>query len=163
MARRAPATDADGLRGSRPHATLCPMRRLVLHIGTHKTGTTSIQKALARNRDVLAARGVLYPLDVLGSSRHDFNELATELRRDGEAGADLWRRTLAACRDGTAILSGEAMRRLGDDDVERIGQWTKDFDVRVLIYLRNVFDYLASAYKQRCSTRPLRRWHRGSC
>ncbi|GIT91421.1 hypothetical protein JANAI62_18780 [Jannaschia pagri] len=37
------------------------MSRLILHIGTHKTATTSIQKYLNRNRDVLAERGIFYP------------------------------------------------------------------------------------------------------
>ena len=34
----------------------------ILHIGTEKTGTTSIQKFLATNRTLLKANGVLYPL-----------------------------------------------------------------------------------------------------
>ncbi|MEC7609757.1 MAG: hypothetical protein VX964_06265 [Verrucomicrobiota bacterium] len=36
-------------------------RELVFHIGTAKTGTTSIQHTLASNREVLAKNGVLYP------------------------------------------------------------------------------------------------------
>ena len=35
--------------------------RLILHAGTHKTGTTSIQKVLADNRDWLRERGLIYP------------------------------------------------------------------------------------------------------
>lgn len=35
-----------------------PLKRIVLHIGTHKTGTTSFQKSLGHNRDALMARGV---------------------------------------------------------------------------------------------------------
>ncbi len=37
------------------------MTRFVIHIGMHKTGTTSIQAALHGARDALAERGVLYP------------------------------------------------------------------------------------------------------
>src|SRR5262249_3476238 len=37
------------------------MRTCYLHIGTHKTGTTSIQVALDGARDALKRRGVLYP------------------------------------------------------------------------------------------------------
>ena len=37
------------------------MRRLVLHIGLEKTGTTSFQAFCADNRAALAARGALYP------------------------------------------------------------------------------------------------------
>jgi hypothetical protein len=35
--------------------------RLILHAGTHKTGTTSIQKVLADNRASLRAQGLIYP------------------------------------------------------------------------------------------------------
>ena len=34
---------------------------LFLHIGSHKTGTTSIQRLLSRHRDSLAAQGIWYP------------------------------------------------------------------------------------------------------
>lgn len=37
------------------------MKRTILHIGTEKTGTTSIQKFLYENRIKLAANGVLFP------------------------------------------------------------------------------------------------------
>lgn len=35
--------------------------RLFLHVGTHKTGTTSIQNAASANRDELASKGLCYP------------------------------------------------------------------------------------------------------
>ena len=37
------------------------MPRIIVHIGTHKTATTSIQKFLFNNREELGTRGVLYP------------------------------------------------------------------------------------------------------
>lgn len=36
--------------------------RIVLHIGSEKTGTTSIQHWAAANREALASRGILYPV-----------------------------------------------------------------------------------------------------
>jgi len=44
-------------------------RRLVLHIGTEKTGTTSIQSALAGSRDDLARSGIVFP-KCLGAFNH---------------------------------------------------------------------------------------------
>ncbi|WP_322892189.1 MULTISPECIES: hypothetical protein [unclassified Yoonia] len=44
-------------------------RRAVLHIGTEKTGSTSLQQLLASNRGVLRDAGVLYPLSA-GSKNH---------------------------------------------------------------------------------------------
>ncbi len=41
--------------------------RLLLHIGTHKTGTTSVQMFCARNRDTLRRQGIWYPdYDLIG-------------------------------------------------------------------------------------------------
>ena len=39
------------------------VRRIVVHVGAPKTGTTGVQDTLWRNRDVLAAHGVHYPAD----------------------------------------------------------------------------------------------------
>lgn len=45
--------------------------RLILHIGTHKTGTTSIQKFCARHRAPLRAQGLWYPdYDLIGKEGH---------------------------------------------------------------------------------------------
>ncbi|PWJ12907.1 hypothetical protein [Jannaschia seohaensis] len=47
------------------------MSRLVLHIGTHKTATTSVQKFLRRNDAALSKRGLWYPdYRLIGRSSH---------------------------------------------------------------------------------------------
>ncbi len=45
-------------------------RDLILHIGTSKTGSTSIQKVLARQRRALRTQGIVYPRSP-GSERHE--------------------------------------------------------------------------------------------
>jgi len=46
-------------------------RKVLLHVGTPKTGTSYLQDVLFRNREVLAAAGIAYP-----ASRHDSHFLA---------------------------------------------------------------------------------------
>lgn len=47
------------------------MSRLLLHIGTHKTATTTIQHFLNRNRESLERRGVFYPsYAIIGAKPH---------------------------------------------------------------------------------------------
>jgi hypothetical protein len=46
--------------------------RLTLHCGLHKTGTTTIQHALQRDRGALAAQGVFYPDPKEGVSHNSF-------------------------------------------------------------------------------------------
>lgn len=47
------------------------MPRLILHIGTHKTATTSIQHFFSDHHKVLASRGLFYPgYDLIGKKPH---------------------------------------------------------------------------------------------
>ncbi|GEM_PF-2633340 len=83
--------------------------RLVLHAGTHKTGTTSLQRILAANRDALRQRGYLYPLFREAKASH--NPFAHELALCGPDGVgDLRRRISAgAGRDETVVVSAEEL------------------------------------------------------
>lgn len=53
------------------------MTDLILHIGTHKTATTSIQHCCALNRGLLADFGYYYP--VPSTSSYVFNDLASDI------------------------------------------------------------------------------------
>ena len=57
-------------RGIWPFGTPMP-RTLYLHIGSHKTGTTSIQKSLKENIAVLADLSVDYPIGGNDTNLHD--------------------------------------------------------------------------------------------
>lgn len=45
-------------------------KRVFIHIGLHKTGTSSIQQFLTANRDVLERNRVLYPAGISGGQAH---------------------------------------------------------------------------------------------
>ena len=53
--------------------------RFVIHIGTHKTGSSSIQAFCAENRDIMLSRGVVYPLT--RHSNKNLNHLAAVIAR----------------------------------------------------------------------------------
>lgn len=58
--------------------------KVIIHIGTEKTGTTSIQQSLAVDRHLLAERGILYPR-LFGSENHmEVAVAAMEPRDDDE-------------------------------------------------------------------------------
>ena len=69
--------------------------RLILHCGLHKTGTSTLQFALARARPALAASGVLYPTN---------RALGIDL--DVAAHNPLAARLLAAGGDSAAVAQG---------------------------------------------------------
>jgi hypothetical protein len=141
---------------------------LYLHIGTEKTGTTSVQRFFGANRELLARQGILYP-DTPGNRNHTKLAAAAQdpteigpLRkslgiRTRESIQKLRAELIAGLKDEyasrdfkTVVMSGEhcSSRLLEDDEV----QWLKDiltpyFDkVHVVVYLRRQDAYLLSIY-----------------
>ena len=80
--------------------------RVILHAGTHKTGTTSIQIALDHNRNWLHERGYVYPKLRDGACSH--NKLAQSLART-ELGNINVRSELGVTSGHTLILSAEEL------------------------------------------------------
>jgi hypothetical protein len=127
-----------------------------LHVGTHKTGTTSIQRFCAQNDTALAAAGLLYPRAArLESEEPGHHNVAFELSGDaryaparpkladvvGEIGAQ---RPLQAC------LSSEAFEYLHVMP-ERLARLRAAFEAirygtAVIVYLRSQAEYIESLY-----------------
>jgi len=145
-----------------------PRPDLVVHIGSGKTGTTSIQRLLADNREVLARHGVLYPRSP-GNERHGrfgLHLVANERMPD----EPLWRRVegdvtpaefrarlVGDLRDEVAahglprlLLSDEALYGAPDDVLERLRSFATAHADRLtlLCYLRRQDDHVASRYQQ---------------
>lgn len=97
-------------------------RRVLLHVGTPKTGTSYLQDVLFRNPGPLASAGIVYPAD-----RFDAHFLAAlDLMRLPWGGLEAeavgaWDRLAAAVRehDGTAIVSHEILATASRAQVER--------------------------------------------
>lgn len=131
-------------------------RRLILHIGTHKTGTSYLQKLFLVNRDVLAAASVGLaepPNPVTGDHHH-----LVDFLRKGPAGHDDFLASLDVGHDCT-LLSSEVLLALF---MNRLKQ-SRDlpalvrprFDVSVVLFLRrqdflkeSVFAEVAAAWYQ---------------
>jgi hypothetical protein len=90
--------------------------KIVVHMGLHKTGTTSLQTALFAARDGLRARGVLYPDGGVSRESHKLltamfkpaDLVSTDLRRQFDFDAVRMRRAASAMWDSVR------------DDVERL-------------------------------------------
>lgn len=126
-----------------------PRPRLVFHVGSHKTGTTAIQRTLSAMRDDLPRRGLIYPDPgpAFGAKRPLFAHFAVIRavanydqpdRRRLARFADAAR--AAATDGGTVVLSAETAYRMPADIP---GTDTEDgfWDARrvLLIRLREVF------------------------
>lgn len=89
-------------------------RRLVIHAGTHKTGTTAVQEAMGARGGAMRAAGWLYPRSGRYAPYAAHHELATELcGRTGFAGTPLADvKAEIAGWDGDVIISSEILAGL---------------------------------------------------
>lgn len=96
-------------------------RKIILHVGTPKTGTSYLQDVLHRNGRVLAEHGILYP-----GNRFDAHFLAAlDLMRLPWGGLETeavgaWERLAAQVRQhrGTTIISHEILARASRAQVD---------------------------------------------
>ena len=152
---------------------------VVLHLGTGKTGTTTIQHLMQRSRAALAERGVLYPRTP-GSIRHA--RLGLSLRSDDELEQmPTWhqmraqsparfrrrftrrlREEIADAAPSTVVFSDEALYGLTPDSVARLRAFTDSLGgrTRLVVYLRRQDEHLGSDYQQRVKTGEVRRMAR---
>jgi hypothetical protein len=109
--------------------------RAILHAGTHKTGTTSIQISLNHNRAWLHERGYVYPKPREGW--HNHNYLAQEVALAARGDFDFRSRLEPASRN-TLILSAEEFWAITGchDDWEEFAR--PDYWERRIEYLKRV-------------------------
>jgi hypothetical protein len=118
-------------------------RRLTLHVGLPKSGSSFLQALLAENREALRDAGHVYPF----IRREGMFHAAVELRGHHERwGLDhalvdgTWERMLARVRgfDGAGIISHEILSGALLPQVERVARDTADLDLHVVVTARDL-------------------------
>ncbi|MGZ8363253.1 MAG: hypothetical protein ACXW3D_05220 [Caulobacteraceae bacterium] len=123
---------------------------IFLHIGTHKTGTTAIQRVFAESRGPLRAQGLNF-VQLSGCQHDAHHDLAWALGKTPSGlGMPAWdeaRSQFADPRFDRHVISSEAFWFTDPTDVLRE---LKGFDhaLRIVIYLRRQDHYLEALYKQ---------------
>ena len=125
---------------------------LHLHIGLHKTGSTSLQSFLMHNRATLARHGVLYPTVGRAAGPSHVNllrELAADERFDPDRGT--WSDVLMGAGTDVRriIISSEGLSLLEPDTVKELRRRLDGRPVQVIVYLRPQEVRLWSIYVQR--------------
>lgn len=132
------------------------MSHLILHVGTHKTGTTTIQDSFWANSTRFEAHGVVYPrLDYRHTGHHGLIASAVKLPKTFHLKSDaddVLRRINNAYADSdkTVFLSSKEFSRA--DDARSVNfEWLREklssFDrVTVLCFLRPQWRFLQSIY-----------------
>ena len=133
------------------------MSKLILHVGTHKTGTTSAQDTLALNRALLKRHGLIFPEIGKTNGQHglvtDWIELPEKYHHSTSA-TDAWKMLAKehGKSDRTVLISTEELSR-GDPktrvDMVRLRELCSAFDeVRIICFLRNQAAFIQSIYLQ---------------
>lgn len=134
------------------------VKRVFLHIGRHKTGTTALQYALDHAPEALGEAGFAYPSASISS---DHAYLARWLNPHIKKYAspveveDTRRAVEALICDlerinKDVILSSEGLQDVPPDE---LAQLFSKYDVRIVVFLREQAEYLASAYQQEVKAR----------
>lgn len=130
-------------------------RTCYLHIGTHKTGTTSLQALLAANRELLASTGIYVPRVGCPSPVSGHHNIAWELHADSRF--DPRHGTLAqlldelvSVRAPIVCISSEDFEYLHyrPDQLRPLAARLRaaGYDVKVVVFLRPQADYVESLY-----------------
>jgi hypothetical protein len=133
-------------------------RTAFVHVGTHKTGTSSLQSMLARNDCTLESLGVFIPrsgrTDRASAGHHNIAwELGGNPQFDPIAGtfADLIDE-VAACGVPSVCISSEEFEFLFEDQHALTllldGFAAIGYETKIILYLRPQADYLESLYAE---------------
>jgi hypothetical protein len=127
------------------------MTRLFLHIGNHKTGSTSIQNLLFENRAQLAKEGILYPDVGLHGGAHHKLAWATgvgQRPRNPELLESSVKEITRLAKKSihTVVISSEEFEFV--HNTAALGILKDHFDVKIVAYLRKQDHYLESACNQ---------------
>ena len=137
-------------------------KRIIIHIGTHKTGSTTIQKGCCDNRERLRANGWLFP--VTGMYIFGQHNIAWEMA-SGNAQPWNWigewvsyrpewggiEQLLAEIEEAeveTTILSSEDFDGLQTERIQLLRERLAGFSVDIVVYLREQASLLQSAWAQ---------------
>lgn len=146
------------------------MAKMILHVGTHKTGTTSLQRFLSENRAALKAQGMCYfdPPEKYATAIVERNgHFLLRHAKDTLKADQATKRALRATKHNilafkkavgecdTIVLSDEALfyqQAIRPDTMPLIQELLRDCgitDVRIIVYLRRQDEFATSLWKQR--------------
>lgn len=138
------------------------MKTVYFHIGQTKTATTTLQAFFFQNRPWLEARGIFYPHvpeeNPLKMQHRFLLTSIMERKGDYSAAQRYWddlNQQIAAKDLPKVLISEETFWHLFEQDLPRraeaihwIGQQLKDYDVRIICYLRRQDRWIESWYNQ---------------
>jgi hypothetical protein len=119
---------------------------LVLHIGRHKCGSSSIQSFMSGNAERLRELGVLYP--GIGRNRDAHHQLAQQLRNGDFGSIDQIAALKADHADDCVVVSSEGLWQLRESEVAELRARTARQNVMIVLYIRDLAGWIPSRYNE---------------
>ena len=128
-------------------------KKLYLHIGQSKTGTTTIQSYLFKQNRLLNNLDVDYHPELIRYTKYPAHYGVYEAVRNGDPSylLDL-RDKIEHSRYGKHVISCEGFWLLNDNEIDFLFEHLlASFDLKIILYLRHPLDYLLSSYRWKVS------------
>ena len=129
------------------------MKSVLIHTGTHKTGSTSLQQFCARAVEQLLEDGILYPEagrpDHASAGHHTLAWSIQQKR--GLNALEGWEAVVEEVEASVAsqvLLSSEVFETCSVNEIRQIRSFFPNATVQALVFLRDPFHYMVSMYKQ---------------
>ncbi|RQW61711.1 hypothetical protein [Vibrio viridaestus] len=129
--------------------------KLIFHIGTHKTGTSFIQRYLNLNKSKLMSSGILYPTSIISGDNH--GDFANSFKSSDEKLSlkmllDL-KNEIDTSKCDTVLISSECFlenKIIPSNLSVRLSKvfCNKDYDVSFIAFIRPQFDWFTSLYNE---------------
>jgi len=127
-------------------------KKIFLHIGTHKTGTTSLQKFLYDHKNELKLMSFYFPK--IGIHQYSQHKLAFSLqdKHPLKNQLKLWEELVDKIKKtecDNIIISSEEFSNIDNiDNIIYLKEVLKEFDIKIIVYLRRQSDLVESIYNQ---------------
>ncbi|TDG15112.1 hypothetical protein E2F43_02425 [Seongchinamella unica] len=136
-------------------------KKLYLHIGMGKTGTTALQNFFWENRRALARNDVCYPkYGTVSNAHHLLSPHVPRFLEDEWSfqSVDEWAPRLVKSKENRILLSSELMAWADEARARRFcAQVSAHFDLTVVVYLRRQDNIIMASYNQQIKAGPQRR------
>ena len=123
-------------------------KNIFLHIGPHKTGTTSLQSWAQANEQVICKYGIFYPKSGRNTDGNH-SSVAWSLSENGQAENGVFRSFLNEIENSSEpniLVSGEEFEYLGSDDIRKLKEELKEYSVKIILTLRPQHEIIRSQY-----------------
>lgn len=140
-------------------------KRVYLHIGEPKCGTTFLQEVLFGSREVLSEHGLAIPgIDISDHYRAAQDILGIEQDADDPGGMwagswDALAKTALTAREPTAIITHELICGVDDEQAARAVKALSGADVHVIVTARDLAGLLPAEWQETVKHKNVRSWH----